>query len=180
MDTYPPSINNISEIPLLVSGMENNAVTTISGFYQQPGTTISGFRSDSIKQVRRSASGAGFEMHPENINRKGRPPKDWTWNGLLEQVAEEVHPETKQKFKYLVSKRLWVEAIKGNIGAIKELFARMEGLPMVRQEISGPGGGPIGIASLVARVLKDKLDLDIEREKKEQDDNDTGTGISNG
>lgn len=84
-----------------------------------------------------SGGGRGFASHPENINRKGRPPRGWTWVDLLEEVGEEVEEKTGKKYKHLVSKRLWVECANGNISAIKELMNRTDGLPKQVLDIKG-------------------------------------------
>lgn len=62
-------------------------------------------------------------------NPGGRPKKEWTWAGLLERVAEETEVKSGQKFKDLVSKRMWVDAVNGSLGAQKEIMNRMEGMP---------------------------------------------------
>ena len=82
----------------------------------------------------------GFGDNPENINRKGRPPRGWSWAELLEDVGEEIEEKTGKKFKHLVSKRLWIECVNGNVGAIKELMNRMEGLPKQSLEHTGKDG----------------------------------------
>lgn len=74
-----------------------------------------------------------------NANPKGRPPKGWSWSELLEDVGEEIEPDSGRKFKELVSKRLWYESVNGNILAIRDLMNRMDGFPAqsVDQKISG-------------------------------------------
>lgn len=62
-------------------------------------------------------------------NPNGAPKKSWTWAGLLEKVAEETEIKSGQKFKDLVSKRMWVDAVNGSLGAQKEIMNRMEGFP---------------------------------------------------
>lgn len=62
-------------------------------------------------------------------NPGGRPKKAWTWAGLLDSIANEVEPKTGKQYKELVSRRLWIEAINGNLIAVKEIFNRMEGMP---------------------------------------------------
>ena len=78
-------------------------------------------------------------------NPGGRPKKEWTWAGLLEEVGEEVEPKSGKKFKELVSKRLWISCINGNILAIKELMNRMEGMPLQRNIHEGDDERPIPI-----------------------------------
>jgi len=82
----------------------------------------------------------GFQLNPQNINRNGRPPKNWSWAELLEKVGDELAPGEEvggKTFKELVSKRLWLECVAGNINAIKELFNRTEGLPRIKMEVDG-------------------------------------------
>jgi hypothetical protein len=67
-------------------------------------------------------------------NPNGRPPKEWTWAGLLKEVAEEVEPKTGKRYKDLVGKRLWVDAVNGSLGAQREIMNRMEGMPKQRVE----------------------------------------------
>lgn len=70
-------------------------------------------------------------------NPGGRPKKSWTWSGLLDEVGEEIEPKSGKKFKELVSKRLWISCVNGNIPAIKELMNRMEGMPKQQTELQG-------------------------------------------
>ena len=72
-------------------------------------------------------------------NPGGRPKKDWTWSQMLEKIGEETEIKSGKKFKELVSRRLWVECVNGNITAIKELFNRMEGLPMQFTDFTSGG-----------------------------------------
>lgn len=60
-------------------------------------------------------------------NMNGRPPKDWTFAGLLRKVGSEVDSKTGHDLKYLAAKRAYVEAINGNIAAFKEITARTDG-----------------------------------------------------
>lgn len=88
----------------------------------------------------------GFQLHPEHINKGGRPSREWTWQGLLERVAEE-YKEIKLKdgtvrneqYKFLVAKRLWHESVNGNMNAIKELMNRMDGMPMQPSDVTSGG-----------------------------------------
>ena len=78
-----------------------------------------------------------FKKTGADANPKGRPKRDWTWSGLLAKVGEEVEPKSGLKFKDLVTKRLWIDAINGNLGAMKEILNRMDGLPVAKQIIEG-------------------------------------------
>ena len=82
----------------------------------------------------------GFGDNPDNINTEGRA-KGWTWREMLEGIALEIAPiEVDGKsvtFKEAVGQRLWLEAMNGNIAAMKELFTRMEGLPRLEVDLRG-------------------------------------------
>jgi len=83
---------------------------------------------------------AGFNVHPENINRNGRPRRNWTWKDLLEEAVEEsVHSKdgTRCKFKKLIAKKLLALGASGDIHAIKEIMDRMDGKPA--QPVEGSG-----------------------------------------
>ena len=73
-------------------------------------------------------------------NPGGRPKKDWTWAKLLEEAGEEIDPKSGKKFKEQVSIKLWEACLKGNIPAIKELFNRMDGMPL--QKLGGDSDNP--------------------------------------
>jgi len=86
----------------------------------------------------------GFHTNPERRN-NGRTPREWTWKGLLEQASEEMidlknedgEVVSKGKLKDIVAKRVWKMAANGDIQAIKEIFNRMDGMPV--QDITSGG-----------------------------------------
>lgn len=88
------------------------------------------------KTIENNSGGRGFASHPENINREGRPPAGWSWAELLRDMGEEIEPKTGKQFKQLVTKRIWLECVNGNVGAIKELFNRMEGMPKQNMDLN--------------------------------------------
>lgn len=83
----------------------------------------------------------GFQDNPHLINKEGRPPRGWSWKEVLEDIANQIAPMEiegkKVTFREAVGNRLWLEAMSGNVQAIKELFTRMDGLPRVSVEHSG-------------------------------------------
>lgn len=87
----------------------------------------------------------GFQLHPENINKGGRPKREWTWAGLLEEYADQIHAKSGKTFKEIIGKRLLHDSANGNIHATRELMNRMDGMPKQSTELSGPNGGPIPI-----------------------------------
>jgi len=79
---------------------------------------------------RNSNGVGGFGEHAENINRSGRPRNGQTWRDILTEVGETVVSQSHGKsFKEAVAVKLWEEALKGNINAMKILFERMDGIP---------------------------------------------------
>lgn len=62
-------------------------------------------------------------------NPKGRPKKEWTWSGVLKEIAERKDVKTKKQYKTLAGEALFREVLKGNIAAIKEFGDRLEGKP---------------------------------------------------
>lgn len=91
-------------------------------------------------------------------NPGGRPKREWTWQGLLEKVGNEVENKTGQTFKDLVAKRLWIECVNGNVHAIKELFNRLDGMPRQPIEHSGPEGETLTIEFIEPKKAKHGTD----------------------
>lgn len=63
------------------------------------------------------------EVHNPN----GRPPRDWTVKGLIEDALEE-QDETGVPYKKAVTNKLRQLALKGDIQAIKEIHNRLDGM----------------------------------------------------
>lgn len=89
-------------------------------------------------------------------NPNGRPPAGFSWAETLREVGEEIEPTTGKKYRELVSRRIWLECVNGNVGAIKELFNRMEGLPRAVSDVNLTG--KLSIADLVREVTEDAPD----------------------
>lgn len=72
----------------------------------------------------------GFGDNPLHINTRGRPKKGFSWKEILFEVAEKMVPGFDEKsFKEAVVQRLYLEAVNGNISAMRLLFNRMDGPP---------------------------------------------------
>lgn len=101
--------------------------------------------SEPKKTVDKRYSNGQFA--PGNNMSPGRPKRDWTWRDLLEEAAEEMI-DVKQKdgksskfaFKRLIARKLLTEAANGNIGAVRELINRMDGMPQQKMDIKHEGG----------------------------------------
>ncbi|KKM27880.1 hypothetical protein LCGC14_1570250, partial [marine sediment metagenome] len=57
---------------------------------------------------------------------------------------------SKETFKALVSKRIWVKAANGDIMAIKEIFNRMDGMPKQSTDVTATGSFTV----IIDEVLK--------------------------
>lgn len=82
-----------------------------------------------------------------DANPNGRPKREWTWAGLIEQAVEE-NLTTKdgvltEKAKMFIAKKLVRMAIDGDILAIKEIANRMDGMPKQATELSTKDDKPL-------------------------------------
>jgi hypothetical protein len=77
-----------------------------------------------------------FKPGDPRINRDGRPPKEWTWAGLLKEKLEEANGD-KRLYKELVAEALRDKALQGDVVAIKEFGNRIDGMPKQSHEHSG-------------------------------------------
>lgn len=87
-------------------------------------------------------------------NPSGRPKRDWSWEKLLDEVAGEIEVKTGKPFRDLVAKRLWIEAVNGNLLAMKELMNRMDGMPKQTTDITSDGER---IQSIDASAILNKI-----------------------
>ncbi len=81
----------------------------------------------------------GFHTNPERINKKGRPPAGESWAEILRQIGEEVDPKSGKQFKEAVGRKVWKLCLEGNVNVIKELFNRMDGMPLRHVDITSDG-----------------------------------------
>jgi len=87
----------------------------------------------------------GFDEHPEHINRKGAPKKEWTWAGVYRAELEKVGDD-KKTVKSKVAKAIIAKAIEGDVQAVKEIANRTDGMP--RQNIGLDGGEDGGVIKI--------------------------------
>lgn len=71
-------------------------------------------------------------------NPNGRPKRDWTWSGLLEEAMEETD-ETGEPYKKIIARKLRALGIKGDTTAIKDLMNRMDGMPQQSTDVTSKG-----------------------------------------
>lgn len=82
----------------------------------------------------------GRFMPGKSGNPHGRPPREWSWSSLIESTADdykEVKNGGKIQWKKLIVRRLFTEAANGNMGAIREIFDRMDGKAAQNIQIGG-------------------------------------------
>jgi hypothetical protein len=85
----------------------------------------------------------GFHNHPEMINRNGRPKKDWTWAGLIEEAVEQfdaadesMPAEKRKKIKYKVVSKVIEKALGGDMAAFQVMANRTDGNPTDTKNIN--------------------------------------------
>ena len=77
---------------------------------------------------------AGFNSNPQNINKNGRPKRDWTVQGLIEEAMEEAD-ETGVPAKKIIYKKLVSLAKRGDLQAVKEINQRLDGMPKQTNDV---------------------------------------------
>lgn len=97
-----------------------------------------------VKQIDNKEKKYGFQLYPENINRKGRPPKGQTLTDIMREILEENLPNEMSRKEALVRKVLDL-AYSGNETMIKMAWNYLEGMPLQKQEIIGDTGIKVNI-----------------------------------
>ena len=72
----------------------------------------------------------GFQLYPENINKKGRPPKGHSITEIIKEMMDE-----KPEIKRALGGRIIKLALAGDLTAIKAIWAYLDGLPIQRTEL---------------------------------------------
>lgn len=89
-------------------------------------------------------------------NPNGRPPRDWTVAGLIEEAMEE-QDETGVPAKKIIYKKLVALAKRGDILAMKEINQRLDGMPKQSTDLTTNGKD---IEPVLVKFLNDKDDRD--------------------
>lgn len=95
-----------------------------------------GNRQTAIQNLKKKGSQA---------NPNGRPKREWTVVGLIEQAMEE-QSKTGVPYKKAVYDKLVKLAADGDIPAIKEINNRLDGMP--KQSVEHEGGLDIRVSNL--------------------------------
>ena len=100
----------------------------------------------------------GFDKRPQDINRNGRPPKEYCLTDILKEQGNIEDAETtngdKISRKQAIAKKLWDMAMDGDVTALKYLYDRVDGKPL---------------QTIEAQVTKQEINLDnlsIEQKKE--------------
>lgn len=92
----------------------------------------------------------------EVTNPEGRPPKEWTWRGLLKDALEETPEGDKRQYKKLVAESLRLKALEGDVVAIKEFGNRIDGMPKQDIGLGNAADGPLKIVIEKEQMLEDQ------------------------
>lgn len=85
---------------------------------------------------------AGFDKHPENINKNGRP-KGISITEMVKSALEEKEPTTNTPWKELIVKKILIKAVsEGDVQLIKAIWNYIDGMP--QQDITS-GGEKFGL-----------------------------------
>jgi len=79
-----------------------------------------------------SARSNGFDKRPQDINRTGRPPKEYCLTDILKEQGnlEDVESgDNKISRKQAIAQKLWAMAMGGDVQAMKYLYDRVDGRP---------------------------------------------------
>ena len=96
----------------------------------------------------------GFALHPELINRKGRPKKGESMTDVLRKYAEkrvdikDAEPDEKRrrmKRKEALARKIWKLALKGDDWAIRYIYNRLDGHPPRSLDLAFSGGANFGV-----------------------------------
>lgn len=77
-----------------------------------------------------------FKKTGAAANPGGRPKAEFSWSGVLKEIANRTDSKSGKDFKTAVGEVLFREALKGNIQAIRELGNRWEGMPKQSTDIT--------------------------------------------
>ncbi len=106
----------------------------------------------------------GFDKNPENINRNGRPPLEFSLTNILRETLNQTNDETgKTKKQEVIDKMYEIAVKKGDVQMLKYLIDRIDGKPLqtIEANITRP---EVDMSNL---TLKEKKALaNINRKRK--------------
>ena len=109
----------------------------------------------------------GFDKSKENINRKGRPPKEHCLTDLLKEALDQPHTKSGKTNKQMIIDKMFELANKGDANILKYLFDRIDGKPLQTIE-ANVKRDDIDLSKLSKEELK--IVADLNRKRKSQGD----------
>ena len=87
--------------------------------------------------------GNTFADRPQDINRNGRPKKEYCLTDILKEQGNIEDVESKEGMisrKEAIAKKLWAMAMGGDVTALKYLYDRVDGKPLqtIEAEVTRP------------------------------------------
>ena len=107
-----------------------------------------------------SARSNGFDKRPQDINRRGRPPKEYCLTDILKDQGnlEDVESgDKKVSRKQAIAQKLWAMAMSGDVQAMKYLYDRVDGRP--KESIDLDHSGELRY-TIIPAVDKEPDDID--------------------
>lgn len=78
-----------------------------------------------------AARSNGFDKNPQNINRNGRPPLEFTLTNILRETLNQTNDQTgKSKKQEVIDKMYELAVEKGDVQMLKYLIDRIDGKPL--------------------------------------------------
>ena len=105
-----------------------------------------------------SARSNGFDKRPQDINRTGRPPKEYCLTDILKEQGnlEDVESGDKKiSRKQAIAQKLWAMAMSGDVQAMKYLYDRVDGRP--KESIDLDHSGNIDITDITAEEREQRI-----------------------
>ena len=105
----------------------------------------------------------GFDKRSEDINRNGRPPKEFTLTNILRETLNQVNDETgKTKKQEVIDKMYELAVEKGDVQMMKYLIDRIDGKPLqtIEANVTRP---ETDLSNLSKEELKNLADLNRKR-----------------
>lgn len=87
-------------------------------------------------------------------NPNGRPPKEWTWSGLIKDMMD-ASEEDGEPVKIKIARALRNKAYAGDVQAIKEIGDRIDGKPKQQTDITSNGKE---LTPLLVKFISDETD----------------------
>ena len=85
-----------------------------------------------------------FRKGDPNINRKGQPPKEWTWRGELLKALERKTADGTP-MKQGMAEAMVDKALQGDVIAFNAIANRTDGMPQQTTLIKGDANEPLAI-----------------------------------